>query len=212
MKPAQALPVRVIVGRNAAARVLRLPAWTLRVGNKSEKQESTAGTLLSTNDDDVRLRPIKLPDDVAVAVEWYQNLEVLYLSQRDGVEPFDAAMVERMFSMMSTRCEMYIIEVRDQNGWRPVGDASLCREAGTPIVIGHARDRSRGIGRIVLARLVERAKELDWPEMVISGIYTDNLRARRLYEGAGFKVVDEVPAEAGRSQWRMLLKLAIAKR
>lgn len=162
-------------------------------------------TRLLTNNDDVRLSPVKLPDDVTIAVEWYQDPEVLYLSQGDGIEPFDAAMVERMFSMMSTRCEVYIIEVCDGNGWRPVGDASLCRETGTPIVIGHARDRSRGIGRIVLERLVERAKELGWPEMVISGIYTDNLRARRLYEGAGFKVVDEVPAEAGRSQWRMLM-------
>jgi len=162
---------------------------------------------LSTDDDDVRLRPIKLPEDVVAAVEWYHDPEVLYLSQGDGVEPFDAAMVEKMFSMMSGRCEVYIIEVREQSGWRPVGDASLCREAGTPIVIGHARDRSRGIGRIILARLVERAKELGWPDMVVSGIYTDNFRARRLYEGAGFKVVDEIPAEAGRVQWKMLLKL-----
>lgn len=137
-------------------------------------------TTLSTNDGCIRLRPVKLPDDIATAVEWYQNPEVLHLSQGDSVAPFDAAMVENMFSVMSTRCEVYIIEVQEKDGWRPVGDASLCREAGTPIVIGHAQDRSRGIGRIVLARLVERAKELGWSEMVVSGIYTDNLRARRL--------------------------------
>jgi RimJ/RimL family protein N-acetyltransferase len=116
-------------------------------------------------------------------------------------------MVEKMFSMMSTRCEVYIIEVREQTHWRPVGDASLCREAGTPIVIGNGRDRSRGIGRTVLARLVARAQELGWPEMVVSGVYTDNLRARRLYEGAGFKITGEIPAGAGRMQWTMSLKL-----
>jgi GNAT superfamily N-acetyltransferase len=113
-----------------------------------------------------------------------------------------------MFSMMCTRCEVYIIEIRENEGWRPAGDASLCREAGTPIVIGRAQDRSRGIGRIVLARLVERARELGWPAMVVSGIYTDNLRARRLYEGAGFKVTGEIPAGADRSQWTMSLTLA----
>jgi len=168
---------------------------------------TTSTTVLATDDADIRLRPVNLPDDIAAAVEWYRDPEVLYLSQGGGVEPFDAAMVEKMFSMMSSRCEVHIIEVREQNGWRPVGDASLCQEAGTPIVIGHARDRSRGIGRIVLARLVERAKEFGWPEMVVNGIYTENVRARRLYEGAGFQVVDEIPAEAGRVQWKMLLKL-----
>ncbi len=161
----------------------------------------------STEDDSIRLRPVRVPDDIAVAVEWYHDPEVLRLSQGEAVAPFDAAMVEKMFSAMSTRCEVYIIEVREQDGWRPIGDAALCRKAGTPIVIGHARDRSRGIGRIVLARLVERANEMGWPEMVVSGIYTDNLRARRLYEGAGFKVTGEIPAEAGRTQWTMSLNL-----
>ena len=162
---------------------------------------------LATTDDCIRLRPVKLPDDVAEAVEWYQDPEVLYLSQGEGVAPFDAVMVAKMFSMMSTRCEVYIIEVLETHGWRAVGDASLCQQAGTPIVIGHARDRSRGIGRVVLACLIERARELSWPEMVVSGIYTDNLRARRLYERAGFKVVDEIPAENSRTQWEMSLQL-----
>lgn len=163
---------------------------------------------LSTEDDSsIRLRPVKLPDDIAAAVEWYHDPEVLRLSQGEAIAPFDADMVEKMFSTMFTRCEVYIIEVREQDGWRPIGDAALCRKAGTPIVIGHARDRSRGIGRIVLARLVERAQEMGWPEMVVSGIYTDNLRARRLYEGAGFKVTGEIPAEAGRTQWTMSLNL-----
>jgi ribosomal protein S18 acetylase RimI-like enzyme len=69
------------------------------------------------------------------------------------------------------------------------------------------RDRSRGIGRIVPARLVERARELGWPEMVVSGIYTDNPRARRLYERAGFTITGEIPAEQGRTQRTMTLKL-----
>lgn len=74
-------------------------------------------------------------------------------------------------------------------------------------MIGNARDRSRGVGRIVLARLVDKAQALGWSEMVVSGIYTDNLRARRLYEGAGFNVTGEIPAESDRAQWTMSLKL-----
>ena len=162
---------------------------------------------LSTTDVSIRLRPVEVPEDIAAAVEWYSDPEVLHLSQGENVTPFDAAMAEKMFSMMSTRGEVYIIEVLESDAWRSVGDASLCQEAGTPIVIGNARDRSRGIGRIVLARLVERATELGWLKLVVSGIYTDNLRALRLYEGAGFKIVEEVPAENTRTQWTMTLKL-----
>ena len=165
-------------------------------------------SVLMTANDAVRLRPVCLPDDIQAAVAWYQDPEVLRLSQGEGIAPFDAAMVEKMFTMMATRCETYVIETRDGDGWRPVGDAALCREAGTPIVIGHAADRERGIGRVVLARLVERARELGWPDMLVSGIYTDNLRARRLYEGAGFQVTGVIPAEVGRTQWTMRLELA----
>jgi RimJ/RimL family protein N-acetyltransferase len=163
--------------------------------------------MLSTHDAGIRLRPVHLPDDIAPAVAWYQDPEVLHHSQGDSATPFNAAMVEKMYSAMATRCEVYVVEFRDKDGWRAVGDASLCQEAGTPIVIGDARDRSRGIGRIVLARLVERARELGWPEMVVSGIFTDNPRARRLYEGAGFRITGEIPAGNGRTQWTMSLQL-----
>lgn len=165
-------------------------------------------SMLTTASESVRLRPVRIPDDVDVAVGWYQDADTLRLTEGEGVAPFDAAMVEKMFAMMSTRCEVYIIETGSGDDWQPIGDAALCREAGTPIVIGHPHNRSRGIGRIVLERLVERARELGWPEMVVSGIYTDNLRARRLYERAGFRVTGEIPAEAGRTQWTMRLDLA----
>jgi RimJ/RimL family protein N-acetyltransferase len=175
----------------------------------SHMPANAARQILTTSEPDIRLRPVSLPEDVPVAVTWYRDPEVLYLSQGGDVTPFDAGMVEKMFSMMSTRCEVYIIDVRDRDTWQPVGDASLCREAGTPIVIGDSRYRSRGIGRIVLARLIERARELGWSDMVVSGIYTDNLRARRLYEGAGFTVTGEIDAGNGRRQWKMSLALKV---
>ena len=78
--------------------------------------------------DSVRLRPVRLPDDIDVAVEWYQDPDMLRLTEGEGVGPFDAVMVEAMFTAMSTRCEVYIIEIRKGDGWRPVGDAALCRE------------------------------------------------------------------------------------
>jgi RimJ/RimL family protein N-acetyltransferase len=39
--------------------------------------------------------------------------------------------------------------------------------------------------------------------MVVSGICTENPRARRLYERAGFTITGEIPAENERTQWTL---------
>ncbi len=158
-------------------------------------------------DGDLRLRPVVLPDDVATAVPWYRDPEVLRFSEGEGTAPYDAARVEQMYRTMATRCEVYIVEVRSEGGWWAVGDAGLCREAGVPIVIGEAAYRSRGLGRRVLRLLVERAWALGWSRLVVQGVFTDNDRARRLYERAGFRVVDEIHDGEGRPMWRMELRL-----
>jgi ribosomal protein S18 acetylase RimI-like enzyme len=45
--------------------------------------------------------------------------------------------------------------------------------------------------------------------MTVSGVYTDNERARRLYERAGFRITAKIPAGAGRFQWTMTLPLDV---
>ena len=158
-------------------------------------------------DGDLRLRPVRIPDDVPLAVPWYHDPEVLRFSEGEGIPPYDAPMVERMFREMATRCEVYVIEVDRGGAWRAIGDAALCHTAGTPITIGDAAFRSRGIGTRVLALLIARARALGWPRMVVSGIYTDNLRARRLYERAGFRITGTT-GDADRPMWTMELPLA----
>ncbi len=36
-------------------------------------------------DKDLRLRPIRLPDDIIIALPWYQDEEVLYYSEVKGL-------------------------------------------------------------------------------------------------------------------------------
>ena len=121
-------------------------------------------------DGDLRLRPVRVPEDVPVAVPWYQDAKVLHFSQGDPELSFDQAMVERMFREMATRCEVFIIEMRSGDRWQPIGDAALCREVGTPITIGDPAWWSHGIGTRVLTMLVDRARALGWPEMTVSGV------------------------------------------
>jgi L-amino acid N-acyltransferase YncA len=132
---------------------------------------------------------------------------VLRFSEGEGTPPYDAAMVERMFREMATRCDVFIIEVDQGGTWHAIGDAALCQTAGTPITIGDAAFRSRGLGRRVLALLIARARALGWPRMIVSGIFTDNVRARRLYEGAGFRLTGTT-GDPDRPMWTMELLLA----
>lgn len=153
-------------------------------------------------DGSLRLRPVVLPDDVALGVPWYQDHEVLRFSEGEGTPPYDADMVENMWRTMTTRCEVYIIETLTPDGWRAIGDAALCREGGVPIVIGDAAYRSRGLGTRILRLLVERARSLGWPRLVVKGIYTYNDRARHLYERAGFRLIGLVTVEGDPPAWR----------
>ncbi len=46
----------------------------------------------------LRLRPVRLPDDVSHAAAWYQDPEVLYYSEGGSAAvPFDEERVERMY-------------------------------------------------------------------------------------------------------------------
>src|SRR4051794_19277708 len=121
-----------------------MPARTVSASPRDICMPGASPPTLTTATGNLRLRPVRLPGDIAPAVTWYSEPEVLRLTQGEGPPPFDAAMVKKMFPIMATRCEVYIIEIQEGEPWHPIGDASLCAPAGTPITIGDARYRERG--------------------------------------------------------------------
>ena len=137
-------------------------------------------------DGDLRLRPAKLPDDISIAVVWYQDPEVLYYSEGKDVAPYDYKIVEKMYNTLASTGELYIIEIFVNNKWLPIGDATLSKDS-LPIVIGEKEYRSRGFGKRVLRLLIKRAKELGLGRLRVKGVYEYNERAKRLFEGAGFQ-------------------------
>ena len=158
------------------------------------------------SDGSVRLRPARLPDDVAIGPPWYTDPEVLRFSEGEGTPAYDRATVERMYRHLAERGELYIIEVEDQGHRRAIGDTALCRDA-LPIVIGEAAYRSRGLGARVLRLLVDRARALGWDRLAVQGVYTSNERARRLFERAGFVTTGCAADEQGVAKWQMELRL-----
>ena len=157
-------------------------------------------------DGDLRLRPARLPDDVALAVPWYHDPEVLHFSEGEGTKPYDAAMVTRMFQYLADRGELYIVEFLQDGAWLPIGDATLMTDS-VPIVIGNAHYRSRGLGSRVLDLLITRAVALGWTRLVVGRVFVDNARSLRMFERAGFRKATLVKEDDGRDAWRLTLDL-----
>jgi len=157
-------------------------------------------------DDDLRLRPARIPDDVDAALPWYADREVLDGAEGEGTPPYDRDTVIRMFRYLEERGELYLIEIREGDAWRPVGDAALLPDS-VPIVIGSAGHRGKGLGTRVLRLLIERAIALGRSELTAATIYTTNERSLRLYEGAGFVRQELTTPEDGPASWRLVLDL-----
>lgn len=137
---------------------------------------------------DLRLRPLRLPEDVPVALPWYRDPEVLRFSE-GGSAPYDPAAVGRMYRyLLDKQGEVYIVEVLTADGWRPVGDAVLFPdpEDSLHLVVGDPAFRGRGIGRRVVRLLVRRARERGLRTLRVR-VYADNVRMRRVLEGLGFR-------------------------
>ncbi|OFZ37379.1 MAG: hypothetical protein A2504_16490 [Bdellovibrionales bacterium RIFOXYD12_FULL_39_22] len=156
-------------------------------------------------DNDLRLRPIDLEQDLENALRWYSDPEVLYFSEASDV-PFDKTLTMGMYNYFLKRGEVYIIEVLRGGNWFQVGDAVITQDS-IPIVIGEKEFRGKGFGKRVLRMMVNRAKEIGYEKMTVSGIYTYNHRSRHIYETAGFKVVDTKLDDEGREVWIMTFEI-----
>lgn len=168
--------------------------------------ESSGVSGIVLSDGFVRLRPVTA-EDLPVASSWYRDPVVLWGSEGTR-DPYPPERVARMYQVLEGRGEVYLVEVATGAGYLPVGDAAL-NPTGLPIVIGDAAWRGRGLGRRVLALLVNRARALRYRELHVHQIYADNTASLRLYQGAGFRIVGE-GEEDGRRYFRLVLPLEAA--
>ncbi|HEU4962939.1 MAG TPA: GNAT family protein [Bacilli bacterium] len=156
----------------------------------------------------LRLRPLQIPNDISLALPWYQDPEVLYYSEGEGTEPYTAETIERMYRWLSREGYVFIIEVlhMSSNDWLPIGDATL-RQDMLPLIIGDPSYRSAGLGIQVLHLLIEHAQTLAWPLLTAHKIYSYNVRSQRLFEKAGFVRVGEGTDDHGRLFFQYKLDL-----
>lgn len=138
-------------------------------------------------DNNLRLRPIQIlnDEDLASALSWYQDEEVLYNSEGEGTSAYDLDTIKRMYNYLGKIGELYFIEVYQNDNWVPIGDVTLSKEM-LPIVIGVKEHRGKGIGKHVVKLLIERAKRLNWDRLKVNKIYSYNVASKKMFESLGF--------------------------
>lgn len=141
------------------------------------------------------LRLRKFDGVYAFAFEWYQDPELVYLV--DGVrKPYSWETLTAMYAYLHRRGELYFIETERGGEFVPVGDVTFW-ENDMPIVLGDPDCRGRGIGRKVIAALIERARSLGMRQLRVGEIYDWNAASQKCFTALGF--VPDQKTEKGSS-------------
>lgn len=120
------------------------------------------------------------------ALHWYQDKRNIQLIDGPDASIYDEERIEKMYSYLNSIGELYIIELKEADEFKPIGDVTFCKDT-LPIVIGDISYRQKGIGKLVISRLINRARELDFDELNIKEIYNYNLGSKKLFTSLGFQ-------------------------
>lgn len=116
----------------------------------------------------------------------YQNSEGIFDTDRIPTLEY----VKGMCAYLARAGELYYIEVREQDGFVPVGDVTV-KDDNPPIAIWRAEYRSKGIGTAVMQAVIRRLRELGYEKITGSTVYRWNTHSQRLHESLGFSRTGE---------------------
>ena len=134
---------------------------------------------------DGTLRLRKYDGDFSIACDWYRDTDTVYLVDGNHT-PYTPDRVRQMYDYLNRQGELYWIELRAGESWRPIGDVTFWQE-DMPIVIGDPACRGKGIGKKVIGALISRGKALGYPALWVDEIYRWNPASRRCFESLGFR-------------------------
>lgn len=134
-------------------------------------------------------------DEWRLGFPWYQNPKVMYYSEGISDRTYEMTDINRMYSYLCQIGELYFIELKINEEWVPIGDATLS-ESNLPIVIGDESYWGQGIGKAVLKTLIERAKLIGMVGILNLEIYHYNERSKSLYTSVGFEKVKDKEASS----------------
>lgn len=111
----------------------------------------------------------------------YQNSEGIFDESKIPTLEY----VERMCRYLSEVGELYYIEAREGDAFRPIGDVTIMDE-NPPIAIWFEEYRHRKIGTQVMRAVIRRLKALGYRKITGSRVYQWNLSSQRMHEKLGF--------------------------
>ncbi|MBQ7827918.1 MAG: GNAT family N-acetyltransferase [Clostridia bacterium] len=120
----------------------------------------------------------------------YQNSEGIF----DDHKKPNLDYVKGMCEYLSSAGELYVIETFENGTYLPIGDVTV-RSDNPPICIWFAKYRRKGIGKLVMATVISRLKELGYKKINGSTVYKWNLPSQKLHESLGFIKVRETETE-----------------
>lgn len=116
----------------------------------------------------------------------YQNSEGIF----DEAKIPDLAYVKGMCQYLDAHGELYFIEALEGGAWTPVGDVTIKPE-NPPIALWFAAYRGRGIGTLVMKKVIERLRSLGYAKIANSTVYKWNQASLALHQRLGFHIVRE---------------------
>lgn len=137
------------------------------------------------------------------ALPWYSDKEVLLMSEGISAQSYWLDDINRMYGYLEKVGHLYFIEVLEAD-WIAVSDATFSRTS-LPIVIGDERFRGKGIGRSIIMKFIEIARNIGIEELRVKEIYHYNKKSQNLFKGLGFET--ETENEKG-SSYKLVLHVA----
>lgn len=135
-------------------------------------------------DSELRLR--KADKNYDFALSWYKDLELVKLVDGPLAQIYDKDKLSTMYSYLMEKGELYFIEIKENEDYKPIGDVTLFRD-DMPIVIGDCKYRGKGIGEKVIKSLIKRGIQLGYTSFGVKEIYSYNLASQKCFEKVGFK-------------------------
>ena len=135
-----------------------------------------------------------VPDeqDWTIALTWYSNPKILYFSEGIPLEEsivYTIETITKMYKYLGSIGILYFIQIKEKDKWISIGDATVA-SSNMPIMLGDEKYWGIGIGKKVLVKLLELAKENKIQKVNIN-IYKYNERSKRLYLSCGFSKISE---------------------
>lgn len=145
---------------------------------------------LITVTDDVRLR--KYDGDYKRLLDGYQDPYVYQNSEGifDDAQKPDIDYLKCMCEYLSAAGEMYFIEILDEGKYVSIGDVTIKNE-NPSIAIWYAKYRGKGIGALVMRKVIARLKELGFDKIEGSTVFKWNTVSQKMHENLGFKRIGE---------------------